>query len=503
MISRRSLFGAGAGALALPGVRITTGRTRHGVAWRQLDARLHGRLVLPGDADYPTAKQLNDQRFDAVSPAAVAYCAGASDVARSLEFAQRHHIPFRVRSGGHSLAGFSTTTGLVIDVGGLNSITVGDGEVTIGPGAQGVDVTDALTPHGLALVGGYHPSVASGGFFQGGGLGLLTRSLGMGCDRIASARVVLADGSVVTASPTRHRDLYWAIRGGGGGNFGVVTSYTLTPAPAPQIALTNLVWTYDRTADMLDGYARWLVDAPRTLTGGIFISLNDAGPGNTPVPAAFVASTAGPAELESEVARLVSLTGAPIVRTPTAVVPYQPLLMNFYGCSTSTVAQCHRADNHPGGAIPRPAAYLLRSRLFTAPPSLSTWQDVAAVLETHRAAGQARTIELVPFGGAVGDLSRTDTAFVHRDALFTVSYLVDIESPAAADPAGQAAAHAFVDAGFAVLDPASAGETYQNFIDTKLPDWAHSYYAENYRRLVRVKAEYDPGHAFRFAQGVA
>ncbi|WP_225847046.1 FAD-binding oxidoreductase [Streptomyces sp. HPF1205] len=512
MITRRSLLGAGAGALAVTGLRATTGqaatdRAAHygGVPWRRLSARLAGRVVRPGDAAYATAKDLYDQQFDAISPQAVAYCVNPADVARCLEFAQHHRLPFAVRSGGHSLGGYSTTDGLVVDVSSLNSVSLDGGLLTVGPGAQGVDVTTALAPHGLGVVGGYHPSVGVGGFYTGGGLGLLTRSLGMGCDRITSARVVLADGSLVTASPTRHSDLYWAIRGGGGGNFGVVTSYTMQPAPVSQIAVADLAWNWQDAAAMLDGYARWLVDAPRTLNGGVFIELPDAAPGNTPVPSVFMACTTGDtALLNGEVARLLSLTGAaPVQRSPAAAVPYQALMMNFYGCGSMSPDRCHRADTAPGGELPRPSLYLLRSRLFRSVPGESLWRDVVAVLDRNRAAGQSRAVELVPFGGAVGDLGRTDTAFVHRDALFSVSYLAGIQSPAAADAAGRAAAHAYVDEGFGVLDPHSSGETYQNFIDAKLTGWAEAYYAENYPRLVRIKRRYDPHGAFRFAQGIA
>ncbi|HEY5837076.1 FAD-binding oxidoreductase [Streptomyces sp.] len=503
MISRRSLLGVGAGALALTGFKAPTTWADSGVPWSRLAARMQGHLVLPRDADYTTAKHLYDQQFDVIDPQALAYCVSASDVATSLTFAQSHRLPFAVRSGGHSLGGFSTTTGLIIDVSALNSISVGNGTVTVGPGAQGVDVANALAPYGLAVVGGYHSSVAAGGFYQGGGTGLLTRALGMGCDRITSARVVLADGTAVTASPTQKSDLYWAVRGGGGGNFGVVTSYTMAPAVISQIAVINLAWSWDRAAALLDSYARWSVDAPRTLNGGVSIRLADAAVGNTPVPFAFVASTGSTAELESEVARLVSLTGAPVQQSPTAVMPYRDLMMNFYGCATNTVAQCHRADTHPGGVLTRSGLYLLRSRLFTTLPPLSMWQDVVALLDTQRVAGQAHAVELVPFGGAVSDLARTDTAFVHRDALFSVNYLADIGSTTAADPAGKAAAHQFVDDGFAVIDPLSAGETNQNFIDPKLTDWAQSYYAENYTRLVQIKAKYDPNGAFGFAQSVA
>jgi hypothetical protein len=205
--------------------------------------------------------------------------------------------------------------------------------------------------------------------------------------------------------------------------------------------------------------------------------------------------------MDAEIARLISLTGAPAGRTPTSVVPYQPLMMGFFRCAADVTA-CHRADTTPGGTIPRSAFGLQRSRFFSRLPSRSVWEEAAALFETLRVPGQAHLMEVLPLGGAVKDLSRTDTAFVHRDALFTVNFLVDIATPEAADSAGRAAGQAFVDGGFTVIDPQSSGETYQNFIDPELPDWRHSYYAENYPRLAATKRRYDPYGAFSFAQSI-
>lgn len=505
MISRRKVLGAsaGAGALALTGVGATTvWAGGNGAPWSQLRSHLQGTLVLPSDPGYTTAKQLDLGQFDVINPQAVAYCVTGDDVATCLKFAQDYDLPLAVRSGGHSTGGYSSTTGLVIDVSKLNSVTVGSSTVRVGTGAQGVDVIDALAPYGKAVVGGYCPTVAVGGFYQGGGLGLLTRSAGIGSDNIVSAKVILANGKTVTASPSSNRDLYWAIRGGGGGNFGVVTSYDIKPSTVGQVALINLAFSWDKAVDMLEGYARWTLDAPRGIGGGAFIQLPDAASGTPAHPVVFLASTGTPAELESEAARLIALTGAPLQQPPTAVMPYQQLMMNFFRCASYTVAQCHRADTNPGGVLPRPAFGLQRSRIFTTLPSRTMWEKAVALFETLRQPGQAHILEVLPLGGAVSDLARTDTAFVHRDGLFTINYLTDIEDPAAADSAGRAAAQQFVDDGFDLLDPESAGETYQNFIDPVLSDWKESYYAENYPRLAYVKAKYDPYGAFSFAQSI-
>jgi FAD/FMN-containing dehydrogenase len=502
MISRRTVLGAGAGAAAVSGLGVTAGWAHGGTCWDGLRSHLQGTLVLPGDSAYTTAKQLDLQQFDAINPKAVAYCVSNADVALCLKFAQDQGLPFAVRSGGHSGGGYSTTTGLVIDVSKLNSISVGSGTVRVGTGAQGVDVINTLAPYGLAVPGGYCPTVAVGGYYQGGGLGLLTRTAGVGSDRIASAKVVLADGRTVTASATENRDLYWAVRGGGGGNFGVVTSYQLRPAAVTTVGAVNLFWSWDKAVDVLEGYAHWIAGAPRTIGGGAFIRLVDAAPGVTPMVMVFVSSTGTTTELDSEVARLVAMTAAPAQQTPASVAPYRELMMGFFRCAADQVTACHRADTTPGGTLTRPAFGLQRSRMFNQQPSRALWEKAAAVFETSRVAGQAHIFEVLPLGGAVRDLHRTDTAFVHRDALFTLNYLTDIEDPAAATAQGKAAAQKFVDDGFALLDPESSGETYQNFIDPELPDWRQSYYAENYLRLAWIKAKYDPYRAFKFAQSI-
>jgi FAD/FMN-containing dehydrogenase len=447
------------------------------------------------------AVQLDLAQWDVIKPQAVAYCASSADVALCLKFAQDNHLPFSVRSGGHSGGGYSTSTGLVIDVSPLNSITVGSSTVRVGTGAQGVDVVDTLAPFGLAIPGGYCPTVAVGGFYQGGGLGVLTRSAGIGSDRIVSAKVVLADGLAVTASATQNRDLYWAIRGGGGGNFGVVTSFEIDPTPVDQVAMTNLVFSWDKVADMLDGYARWTLDAPRGIGGGAFIQLPDAAAGLPATPIVFLAGTGTPTELNSEVARLISLTGAAVQQAPVAVMPYKSLMMNFFRCPSDSVTECHRVTT-PGGLLSRSAFGLQRSRLFDALPSRAMWEKAAALFESVRQPGQAHIMEVLPLGGAVDDLSRGDTAYVHRNQLFTVNFLTSIHDAAAADAAGRAAGQQFVDGGFALVDPESAGETYQNFMDPQLSDWQQSYYAENYGRLALVKHTYDPYGAFKFAQSV-
>jgi FAD/FMN-containing dehydrogenase len=499
LISRRSLFAGGTAALGLSVLGAESGFAAGSSSWAQLRRHLGGDLVLPGEAFYSTAKQLFLTKFDPINPRAVAYCESPQDVALCLKFAQDKGFPVAARSGGHSAGGYSTTSGLVVDVSRMNAVTVGASTTSVGAGAQNVDVLNALAPAGLAAVGGAGPTVGAG-FIQGGGLGFLTRPLGVACDAMRSAQIVLADGRVVTASPTSHPDLYWAVRGGGGGNFGVLTAYTIAPAPVTLVNLANLGFGYDQALDVLSGYTQWLVDAPRTIGGAAVVTLADAAPGAPAVPLVLLVSTGTAEELASEVARLLDLTGAPTSQNLGAL-PYSALMNSFYGCAELSLDECHRVGTNPVAQLPRAAYGLDRSRMFTAPMPTAGWSAALAAFDSNRRAGQFRQLQISPLNGAVADLDRNETAFVHRDSLYTTVFSAsNLAATAPADD--QAAAVAWATGGFTAIDPYSNGETYQNFIDPHLPDWRRSYYAENYPRLVRIKNRYDPDRVFRFAQGI-
>ncbi|MDH6132648.1 FAD/FMN-containing dehydrogenase [Kitasatospora sp. MAA4] len=505
MISRRTLLGAGTAAVglsALPaGAVFASGSS---TPWSQLASHLQGQLVLPTDPTYSTAKQLELMQFDAINPQGVAYCVSPTDVSVAMRFAQDNCLPATVRSGGHSYGGYSTTPGLIIDTSRLNAVTLSaSGSVSLGPGSQNVDILNTLAPYGLVVSEGGCPTVAVGGFLQGGGFGFLTRPTGMACDAMTSAQMVLADGSIVTASAQQNPDLFWAIRGGGGGNFGVVTSYTVTPHSGDAMAFANLSFSYDSTAEVLNGLTQWMVNAPRTIGGGAYIVMADAAAGTVPTTTVSLASRGTPTELTAEISRLISLTGVAPVNQQSATMTYRDLMMMVFGCGGLTQDQCHRVGATSTGQIARPSYSLERTRLFSGPTLDQTgWAQVMTAFEADRIAGQLRNLEVQMWGGAANDPQRTDTAYVHRDSLFSVAYRTTINDPAADSTASRAVARTWVDASFATIDPYSNGETYQNWMDPALTDWKSSYYAENYPRLAQIKSSYDPYRFFRFAQGI-
>lgn len=504
MVNRR-FFLAGAGGAALAATGLTGpafARAAPRIGWDRLRYHLGGHLVLPSDAEYPTAKQLYLAQFDDIHPRAIAYCNSPADVSLCLRFAEHHAVPVAVRSGGNCAGGYSTKpNSLVIDVSKMDGIALHRDSVKLGPGAQLVDITDKLGAKGLAIADGYCPTVAAGGFLHGGGVGPFTRSMGIATDSVTSAQVVLADGRTVTASPHEHSDLYWAVRGGGGGNFGIVTSYTITPTPLTDLDTCTLIWPYDQAVDLFDGWSQWQADVPWSIGSAFLITLLDAAPGNVPVVSVFLGSVDTSGVLAGEVERLISLVGRPPVQRKPVKAPYKDIMMGFYVCDDKTEEECHRTGTVPGGLVPRMGYGIWRSRLFSKPLTHQGWSNVVEVFDKDRQAGQMRQLQVVTMGGRANTLPRDATAFVHRDTIFSAAFLASNAEGQVTDEA-VASAEKFADDGFAVIDPYSNGETYLNFYDPRLPDWERSYYGENYRRLMRVKRTYDPHNLFNFAQSV-
>ncbi|MFL6075720.1 MAG: FAD-binding oxidoreductase [Mycobacteriales bacterium] len=515
MITRRSVLRAGAGgAVVAAGGGLLTGgvaRARTGPDWDRLRRHLAGELVLPADPGYDTARVSAFTRYDDIRPAAVAYCASAEDVRRCLLFAQDRGVAAVPRSGGHSGAGFSSTTGLVVDVSRFTGLSVGgDGDVTFGAGFRTVDLQARLSPYGLGLPGGSYPTVGAGGFIQGGGFGMDTRLSGMACDRLVAAEVVLACGRIVRCSARHEPDLFWALRGGGGGNFVVVTRYRARPVRALPVASFSLVWPWPVAAAVVAAWQEWLATGPNALSAGLLVMLGDAAPGAVPavlVSGSYQAATGDVAQAggQREADRLVDLVvqagGQPPVNRSLSVASRLDTLMRTYQCGDRTVDQCHRVGDGPAGTIPRLGFAATADAFVGADVPASGVAAVLAAFDSARRAGHTRFLSATGLGGAANDVPRQATAYVHRDSRYLLSFTSQF-GRAPDTPDERAAAQAWVDAGFAAMAPHTNGEAYQNFPDPRRSDWRRAYYGENYPRLVAVKRRYDPHRFFRFAQAI-
>ena len=239
--------------------------------WGVLRGSISGEVVLPGSPAYEPTRKPAIANFGAVRPQAVVLCGTLQDVSGAVSFARRHGLHVAPRSGGHCFAGRSSTEGIVVDVSPMRSVSVSGGVATVGAGARLGGVYDALDAHGLTIPAGCGPSVGIAGLALGGGLGILGRKHGLTSDNLVSARVVLADGVVVECDEHREGDLFWALRGAGGGNFGAVTSLVFGTLPAPDATAFHLRWPRARAAAVVDAWQRWAPAAPEEMAASLLV----------------------------------------------------------------------------------------------------------------------------------------------------------------------------------------------------------------------------------------
>jgi FAD/FMN-containing dehydrogenase len=471
--------------------------------WSALDRGLDGHLVRPDDHYYATAKLLFDPRFDGISPAGVAYCASPADVATCLAFARGHIVPIAARSGGHSYAGWSGTSGLIIDVTDMASVRLdtGSGLATVGAGAFLIDLYNTLASRGLTVPGGSCPNVGVAGLTLGGGVGVVSRAFGLTCDNLESVQVVTADGTIRDCDASRSSDLYWASRGGGGGNFGVATEFTFRTHPASSLVLFFLGWPWSEADRVIAGWQSWAPSAPDELWSNLHLSASPGG--GTPsiqVGGTYLGDASG---LQSQLDRLYAAVGSDPSSPYVQSYGYLNAMLVEAGCAQLSVPECHLPWQATGGQLSRQPE-LAKSDFFTKPLSGSGIGTLLAEVEKLQsvpgAAGGSGGVAFDACGGAINRVAPGATAFVHRDALFLAQYTTTWNTGAAA--AGVNAQQDWQDAFHASMRPYASGQAYQNYIDPSLANWRQAYYGANYSRLTQVKAAYDPDHLFSFPQAI-
>ncbi|NGY63161.1 FAD-binding oxidoreductase [Lentzea sp. NEAU-D13] len=496
MIRRRSLLVASATTAAA----LTTGGWSRGPDWEALRRSLAGDVVLPGDQDYDVVRSLPLKQFDHVRPRGLVLCETPEDVVESLRFARRYGLHAVPRSGGHSFGGYSTTPGVVIDVSRLNEVALRGGVASVGAGAQLVDVHDKLSAHNTSVATGWCPTVGMGGLTLGGGLGLETRKYGVTSDRLRAAEIVLASGERLWCDQGNHRDLFWALRGGGGGNFGIVTKFEFDPVPAAETTSYTLTWPWRAAAAVFDAWQRWAPFAPDELSAVLSFTTNDAAPG-TEHTVVVTGSWLGAAhEVEELLSTLVARVGVSPATHSLVTLPHRQSMMRWFGCENLTVQQCHREGPWPGGTIPRYAFAAARGNFFSRLLPDHAIRRVLAAVDAQRVRGHSRSMDIQALGGACNRVSPHATAFLHRDSLFYAGFSVVIDPNVTEE--GRRAAYSWADAAWRTARPYANGHVYQNYIDSRLHNWQHAYYGTNYPRLSAVKRRYDPSGFFRFAQSI-
>jgi FAD/FMN-containing dehydrogenase len=471
--------------------------------WEPLDRSLRGDLVTPSDPRYDRARVAYWAQFDEVRPSAVAFCETPADVAACLAFCQDVGIPAVPRSGGHSVGGYSTTDGLVVDVSRMSRVgtrNAGDGiRAVVGAGARQVDALSALWRDGVVVPGGMCPTVSAGGFVSGGGFGWLTRRYGMASDHVLAAQVVLADGRVVRCSESEEPELFWALRGAGGGNFGVIIEYEMRTRRVPAMVNFHLRWPWDAVQAVIGAWQRWIIGGPDELGSALSVTAAGDGPATVDVAGGWLGDHA---TLERHLDALVADVGRRPDMRSAEENSYLDAMIAAYGVADMTAAQRQWTGQNPDAAIPRQHFMVDRSVLMDEAIPDTGIGEVLAAFERDPRPGQVRLLSFFALGGQVNRIPRRASAYVHRDAQFYLACWVGLDRDLP-DEGDRHAAQTWADDGFAVIDRYSGGEAYQNFIDPALAGWQKAYYAENYARLADVKREYDPHGFFRFAQSIA
>lgn len=474
--------------------------------WGVLAKGLDGDLVRPGDASYATARQLYNTRFDHLKPAAVAYVSGEDDIRECLAFARTHGTPVSIRGGGHSYAGWSSGNGrLVIDISKLDSLTHASSDGTVGAGARLSDVYRTLAAHGRTVPAGSCPTVGVAGLTLGGGHGVAARAYGLTCDSLTSATLITAAGKRLTVDAQENKDLFWALRGAGNGNFGVVTELRFRTHPAPETVAAFVSWPWSKAEALLGAWQKWGPDQPDEIWSSLHLS---AGPGGaSPTLSLSAFSLGSEADLKNALDRLADGPGGPGPATSfsTRRRGYEEAMLVYAGCSGFTEEQCSLPGTTPGrsgqGALRR-ETYAAASDFYDRSLSPAGLRALVSAAERFTKipvseGGGAGSIALTALGGAINRVDPLATSFVHRRSRVLAQY-IGAWQPGTSGTAQRA----WLKDTHASLRRYASGAAYQNYIDPTLTDWRTAYYGPAADRLTQLKKQYDPERLFDFPQAL-
>jgi FAD binding domain/Berberine and berberine like len=368
----------------------------------------------------------------------------------------------------------------VLDLRKLDAIRLdqGAGTATIGAGAQLIDVYAALSKKGVTVPGGTCPSVGIAGSTLGGGFGLAGRHFGLTADSLTSVKIVTADGKLRTVGESSDSDLMWALKGGGGGNFGVVTEFTFKVHPIPASAsYFEVTWPWSSADEAIAGWQSWAPHIDDRLTS--ILHLNSAGP-SINANGQFHGSSGA---LHALLGPLLSVPGANIAVLEQK--PYMDIQLLLAGCSHLSLAACHTVGAAPNGTMPR-ETFNAKSDYVTQPLAAAGRAAMIAAAE-HSGSG---ALLCDAYGGAINRIAPTATAFVHRKPLFCIQYY------------GNGTTAAWIDQAWTKLRPHVSGLAYQNYIDPSLQHWEQAYYGQNLPRLQATRNRVDAHHYFNFPQAI-
>jgi FAD/FMN-containing dehydrogenase len=437
------------------------------------ESSIRGPLFRPGDERYDTARKIFNAMIDRY-PALIVRCEGVADVIAAVNFARDHDLLLAVRGGGHSAPGFSMCDGgLVIDLSSMKSVRVDPVRRTARAegGATWADFDHETQAFGLACTGGIATTTGIAGLTLGGGLGYLNRKYGLACDNLISADVVTADGRLLTVNAAENSDLFWALQGGGG-NFGVVTSFEYQVHPVGPVFAGVVVWPFERAREVLRFYREFSLQAPDELRLDIICGTSPLGPS-----VAIIACWCGSIEEGERVLVPLRAFGPPVLDT-IAAVPYKTIqgLLESMGYG--------------------PGQYHYWKSSFLTELSDAAIDAIVGAYQPTPTPMCVMTVEHM--GGAISRVAPTDTAFSNRHPQY--SYLA---IGVAIDPADSAAVTNWARKQFDAVRPYLEDGVYVNYMeDDEGMARLRSAYGVNYERLIAIKAKYDPGNLFRLNQNI-
>ncbi len=453
--------------------------------WDALAKQLKGKVLVPGAKGFEAQSRPYNGRYADIVPQGVAVCADAGDVQKAVRFASEEGLPVAIRSGAHNYAGYCSGPGLVINLGSMRDVAVSDkaGTVTTQPGARNTMVYGGLQPHGVAISAGRCPTVAVGGLVLGGGIGFSSRLLGLTCDHLIEAEIVTADGELLRCTEKENDDLFWALRGAGGGNFGVCTKYVFETRPVGNVSIYDIAFEWKDAEAVFTAFQDVIESAPNEFSARVGVGVPGTPGGRAGEPSvSILGQYFGPS---GELRELL----APVLDAGKTT-------KKLIADRTFWEAKDYFFHNTPSKAFAVKSDYLddpLSDKgIGVLVDAVDRWPGST----NPDGAGAA----LFASGGAINEVASTATAFVHRSQ-FAVLATESTWTPEDSQDV--------VDANVEWLDdladglaPHVSGAAYQNFIDRSQPDWERAYYGDNFERLTEVKRRYDPDELFTFEQSI-
>jgi FAD/FMN-containing dehydrogenase len=448
--------------------------------YEELAAHLRGDLITPDASDYDEIRAVYNAMIDK-KPSAMAMCVDAADVQACVNFARDTGVPLAVRSGGHNAGGLgSVDDGLVINLSKMRGIRVDPKAKTVRvqAGCRWGDVDHAAHPYGLAVPAGIISTTGCGGLTLGGGLGHLTRKYGLTIDNLLEADVVLADGSMVVASADENPDLYWALRGGGG-NFGVVTSFLFRGNPVHTIFGGPTLWELDRTEEIMKWYREFILQAPEELTGFF----------------AFLTVPPGPPFPEhlhlKKMCGIVWCYSGDIANAEEVFAPVRELEPDLYGVHDMPLPMLNAAFD---AIYPPGHQWYWRADFFNeiSDESIVEHAKWGAAMPTMQS-----SMHLYPIDGAAHRVGGDETPWAYRDANWA-GVIVGVDP----DPANADMLRDWAVGYYDAVHPHSSGGAYINFMMEEGQERVQASYRDNYDRLADIKAKYDPNNLFKVNQNI-